>query len=100
MVTYPDQVVPDSRTESAYLEALADQLGRVGLCARLTHPIGRPPTLNVANPDQLDLEERVVIDQGENGTWWYSWTWAERIAPTARTSDAADSIRRVVSTEA
>lgn len=97
MAAHSDKVVPVDRTASDHLEALADQLGKVGLRARLTHPIGRPPTLNVLSPDQPDLEERVVIDQCENGTWWYSWTWSERIAPAARMSDATESIRRVVS---
>jgi hypothetical protein len=100
VVTHPDEVVPDSRTAGAHLEALAGQLGRAGLCARITHPIGRPATLHVLNPDQPDLEERVVIDRCENGTWWFWWAWAERIAPAGQMADAAESIRRVVSARA
>lgn len=96
MVTQSDDVVPDSGTASAHLRELADHLGRAGLCARITQPLGRPPTLYVLNPQQPELEERVVIDQGENGTWWFLWPWAERIAPVASLTDAADSIRRVV----
>src|SRR5262249_7192354 len=70
MAIQSDKVAPVDRTASDHLRALADQLEKVGLCVRLTHPIGRPPTLNVLSPDQPDLEERVVIDQCENGTWW------------------------------
>lgn len=100
MVTSTDQVVPESRTASAHLEALAGRLGQAGLNARLTRPIGRPPTLHVVSPDQPELEERVVIDKCENGLWWFWWTWAERIAPATEMAEAAESIRRVVSVAA
>lgn len=97
MVTTTDRVVSNSRTGGAYLQALATQLGRAGLSTRLTHPIGRPPTLHVLNPGQPELEEQVMIDQCENGAWWFWWPWAERIAPAAQMGEAAASICRVVS---
>jgi hypothetical protein len=97
VVTSTERVVPDSRTAGAHLEALAVQLGRAGLSARLTRPIGRPPTLYVLSPDQPQLEERVMIDQSENGTWWFWWDWSDGIAPATEMAEAAESIRRVVS---
>ena len=99
VVTHVDQAVPDSETEtdSAYLSALAEQLGRAGLYARLNFPIGRPPTLHVCDPSQPELEEPVLMEQAADGVWWFCWPWGGRIAPAEAGTEATACIRRVVS---
>lgn len=86
VVTHPDQA----------LNNLAGLLERSGLSARITQPIGRPPTLHVQNPELPALTEHVRVEPCERGQWWLWWGWDVRIAPVEDLNGAAESIRRVV----
>jgi hypothetical protein len=78
------------------LEALADVLTRRGLRARLMTPPGRVPSLHVVNPAAAALAEDVYTCRGKDGTWWFWWSWAERIAADEDLDGAATMIERVL----
>jgi hypothetical protein len=85
-----------SKTRIEYLEELGEELVKRGLRVRLTLPRGQSPSLHVVNPDAAALTENILAEQGTDG-WWYWWSWAERIAPAADASAAADRVARVLS---
>jgi hypothetical protein len=80
---------------STRLEELGWRLGRVGLCARLDMPLGKPPSLHVVNPAIPTAEERVMIDW-RRGEAWFWWAWAERIAPADDLDRATAAVCRVL----
>src|SRR5256885_2012684 len=86
VVTHPDQALCE----------LASLLERTRLRARLTQPIGRPPTLHVQNPGLPALSEHVRLEPCEQGKWWLWWGWDERIAAVDDLPTAVECIRRVV----
>jgi hypothetical protein len=80
----------------ARLEGLADVLAHYGLRARLMTPPGRVPSLHVVNPSAGALAEDVYAGRGQDGLWWFWWSWAERIAVGEDLEGAASMIRRVL----
>ena len=62
------------------LEGLAEVLAKHGLRTSLMAPPGRVPSLHVVNPAASALAEDVYAGRGQDGTWWFWWSWAERIA--------------------
>lgn len=55
---------------------------------------GRIPRLEVVCP--AGSAEDVYAWRGQDGTWWFWWAWAERIACTADLDDAAARIEQVL----
>ncbi len=84
------------QTQAVYLEKLADELSHRGLEAWLMAPPGRVPSLYVVNPAARALEENVYVNRGKDGTYWYWWSWAERIAVADDLDLAATTIVRVL----
>ncbi|HTA09833.1 MAG TPA: hypothetical protein VK836_15050 [Streptosporangiaceae bacterium] len=84
------------QTNLARLERLAEVLARYGLRARLMTPPGRVPSLHVVNPAAAALAEDVYAGRGQDGLWWFWWSWAERIAASEDLEGAAAMIRRVL----
>jgi hypothetical protein len=80
----------------ARLEGLAEVLSRHGLRARLMTPPGRVPSLHVVNPSAAVLAEDVYAGRGQDGLWWFWWSWAERIAVGEDLEGAASLIERVL----
>jgi hypothetical protein len=78
------------------LEGLAEVLFRHGLRASLMAAPGRVPSLHVVNPEASVLAEDVYIGRGEDGTWWFWWSWAERIASGEDLEGAAAMIKQVL----
>jgi hypothetical protein len=78
------------------LEGLAEVLSRHGLRASLMAPPGRVPSLHVVNPEASVLAEDVYIGRGQDGTWWFWWSWAERIASGEDVERAAAMIKQVL----
>jgi hypothetical protein len=78
------------------LESLAEVLAQRGLRARLMTPPGRVPSLHVVNPSAAALAEDVYTCRGKDGSWWFWWSWAERIAATEDLEGAATLIERVL----
>ena len=80
----------------ARLQGLADLLTRHGLRARLMTPPGRVPSLHVVNPSAGMLAEDVYAGRGQDGLWWFWWSWAERIARGEDLEGAAALIEHVL----
>ena len=78
------------------LEVLAEALAQQGLRARLVTPPGRVPSLHVVNPDASALAEDVYTGPGQDGQWWFWWSWAERIASGDDLAGAASRITHVL----
>ena len=80
----------------ARLEGLAELLAHRGLRARLMTPAGRVPSLHVVNPSASALAEDVYAGRGQDGLWWFWWSWAERIATGEDLEGAAAMIEHVL----
>ena len=78
------------------LEGLAEAVTQHGLKARLVTPPDRVPSLHVVNPDAAALAEDVYAGPGQDGQWWFWWSWAERIAAGDDLTEAATRISRVL----
>ena len=78
------------------LEGLAEVLARHGLRTSLMAPPGRVPSLHVVNPAASALAEDVYAGRGQDGTWWFWWSWAERIATWGDLDGAAALIKQVL----
>jgi hypothetical protein len=76
------------------LESLAGALARHGLAAALVAPPGRVPRLRVTHP--AGTAEDVYAWHCRDGTWWFWWPWAERIASAADLGSAAKAIEHVL----
>jgi hypothetical protein len=88
--------VTSRQANLARLEDLADLLTRRGLRARVMTPPGRVPSLHVVNPLAGALAEDVYAGRGQDGRWWFWWSWAERIALSEDVEAAAARIERVL----
>ena len=78
------------------LEKLGEELTRRGMQVRLVLPPGRVPSLYVVNPEARALEEHIYAGCGSDGSWWFWWSWAERISATKDLDVAAGAIVRVL----
>jgi hypothetical protein len=85
-----------SQAGSDYLESLAEELARRGLRTRLMTPQGRIPSLHVVNPAASVLAEDIYAGRGQDGVWWFWWSWAERIGASEDLEAAATRIARVL----
>jgi hypothetical protein len=81
---------------SDYLESLAEALAQRGLRTRLMMPQGRIPSLHVVNPAASVLAEDIYAGRGQDGTWWFWWSWAERIGESDDLEASATRIARVL----
>jgi hypothetical protein len=48
------------------------------------------------NPSASALAEDVYAGRGQDGLWWFWWSWAERIAAGEDLEGAASRIERVL----
>jgi hypothetical protein len=78
------------------LESLAEVLAHHGLRTSLMAPPGRVPSLHVVNPAASVLAEDVYAGRSQDGTWWFWWSWAERIATGEDLEGAAALIKQVL----
>jgi hypothetical protein len=78
------------------LEGLAEVLAHHGLRTSLMAPQGRVPSLHVVNPAAAALAEDVYAGRCQDGTWWFWWSWAERIATWDDLDGAATLIKQVL----
>jgi hypothetical protein len=86
MVMGAPQVSSLSPPDQAYL----DQLDRLA-------PAGRVPSLRVINPAAPALAEDVYAGCCGDGSWWFWWSWAERIAAATELDRAAERVAHVLS---
>jgi hypothetical protein len=66
------------------------------MAASLVTPAGRVPSLRVVNPAAPALAEDVYAGCCEDGSWWFWWSWAERIAAATDLDQAAARIAHVL----
>jgi hypothetical protein len=59
-------------------------------------PPGRVPSLHVVNPSASALAEDVYAGRGQDGLWWFWWSWAERITVGEDVEGAASRIEHVL----
>jgi hypothetical protein len=85
--------------QHGYLEILAAELVRHGLGATLQAPAGRLPSLHVVNPAASVLAENVFAACGRDGSWWFWWSWAERIAVAEDAGSAAARVAQVLAAQ-
>src|SRR5580700_10190594 len=78
------------------LEGLAEVLAHHGLRTSLMAPPGRVPSLHVVNPLASALAEDIYAGRGQDGTWWFWWSWAERIGVSDDLESAAARIAMVL----
>jgi hypothetical protein len=92
------QAAPTSTWQAnlARLQGLAVVLAQHGLRARVMTPPGRVPSLHVINPRAAVLAEDVYAGRGQDGRWWFWWSWAEQIAADEDLEGAAAMIARVL----
>jgi hypothetical protein len=83
--------------EYVYLDKLAEELTHRGMEAWVMTPSGRMPSVYVVNPAARALEDNVYVVRGQDGLWWFWWSWAERIAIVDDLDLAATAIARVLS---
>ena len=81
------------------LDQLAPALARRGMTASLLAPADRVPSLRVVNPAAPALAEDVYAGCCEDGSWWFWWSWAERIATASDPDQAAARIARVLAAQ-
>ena len=94
-ITRPKRDVPGLRDANLHrLEHLALELRRRGMTADLVVAPGRIPRLEVVYP--AGPAEDVYAWRGQDGTWWFWWSWAERIAVADDVDLAASTIVRVL----
>ncbi len=96
--TVPQVRAPAPGTDAGRcrLECLAQVLAHHGLRVSLMAPPGSAPSLHVVNPEASVLAEDVYAGSGQDGGYWFWWSWAERIAAGEDLEGAAARIKRVL----
>jgi hypothetical protein len=61
---------------------------------------GRYPCVLVAHGSVPQLSETVYAAPADDGTWWFWWSWADRIAPIGKAETAAFKIAYVLAPHA
>jgi hypothetical protein len=78
-MTTTDQV-ESVTTATAYLHELGQSLQARGLHVRVGPTSSGVPQLIVVSTSVPTLSEVIFAARSE-GSWWFWWSWAERIAP-------------------
>ncbi|SRR5216683_7655670 len=86
---------PAVRKAPGRLEALAADLGGRGFVTRIFDG-GRHPGVSVINPKATQLCENVYAAPAGDGSVWFWWSWAERLAPIDDVDGAAVKIAHVL----
>ncbi len=81
------------------LGGLADNLTGRGFTARIAQA-GKYPSVGVAHQSVPQLSETVYAAPADDGTWWFWWSWADRIAPIGDIETAAFKIAYVLTPHA
>jgi hypothetical protein len=83
----------------SHLEALAADLKGRGFTTTIT-PDGRYPSVRVVSSTTAQLSEQVYAAPASDGSVWFWWSWAERIAPVEDPGAAAARIAHVLAAPA
>jgi hypothetical protein len=74
----------------AQLGVLAEELAGWGFAACLTQ--AGQACLTVASRSEPEFPLKVHVAPADDGTWWFWWSWADRIAPVSEAETAAFKI--------
>ncbi|HEY5989695.1 MAG TPA: hypothetical protein VIV12_25435 [Streptosporangiaceae bacterium] len=88
-----------SREEAKQLAALAENLTGRGFAAHVGQA-EKYACLSVASRSVSQLSETVYAAPADDGTWWFWWSWADRIAPVTEVETAAFKIAYVLTPHA
>ncbi|WP_405151618.1 hypothetical protein OG589_21210 [Sphaerisporangium sp. NBC_01403] len=83
------------QTATAHLQALGEALQARGLYVRVGATAGGLPQLIVISTVVPTLSE-VIFAARRQGTWWFWWSWAERIAPVDDLATTEARIRQAL----
>ena len=86
---------PATAQVTAQLEALAADLDRRGFAATVLMG-GRNPHVTVVNKAAPQLSETVSAAPTGDASWWFWWSWAERISPVTEVAAAGQAIAWVL----
>jgi hypothetical protein len=81
------------------LGVLAVNLRGRGFTAQVTRT-GSRGCVGVASQFVPQLSETVYAAPADDGTWWFWWSWADRIAPVGEVETAAFKIAYVLTPHA
>jgi hypothetical protein len=81
------------------LGVLAVNLRARGFTAQVTCA-GTRECVGVAHQSVPQLSETVYAAPAEDGTWWFWWSWGDRIAPVRELETAAFKIAYVLTPHA
>jgi hypothetical protein len=84
---------------TAQLGMLAGNLTGRGFTAHIAQP-GRYPCVRVAHGPVPQLSESIYAAPANDGTWWFWWSWADRIARIGAVEPAAFKIAYVLTPHA
>ena len=84
-----------ARHAAMQLGVLAVNLRGRGFTALVTRA-GTRRCVRVANQSVPQLSETVYAAPADDGTWWFWWPWAERIASAGDLDEAAGQIERLL----
>jgi hypothetical protein len=87
--------VDAARQAAEQLEALAEDVQKRGFLAHVV-PGGRYASVTVVNRSLPQLSEAVYAAPSEDGSWWFWWSWADRLAPIDDVDAAAFKIAYVL----
>ena len=84
-----------TRLAIAQLEALASDLAERGYQTSVSHG-SEAPSLSIINPATPTSGETVTVAPADGDTWWFWWSWGDRIARTTDVEAAAFKIAYVM----
>jgi hypothetical protein len=84
-----------ARQAAEQLEELAEDVKKRGFLAQVMRG-DRHMCVNVVNRAVPQLSENVYAAPAEDGSWWFWWSWADRLAPIDDVDAAAFKITYVL----
>jgi hypothetical protein len=86
---------PGRDEQLAHLQRLAAELSSRGFTTQLLSA-GRQPSVQVTNPDNGELTERVLCRPAGNGSWCFWWPWRQPIGSVEDVAAASGKIATVL----
>jgi hypothetical protein len=85
----------DQEDAAKQLQALAEDVQKRGFATDVMQG-SRHAGLSVVNRSVPQLSETVYIAPADDGSWWFWWSWADRLAPINDVDAAAFKIAYVL----
>lgn len=87
--------VDAARNAAEQFEALAEDMQKRGFATDVMQS-GSHTGLSVVNQAVPQLSETVYVAPADDGSWWFWWSWADRLAPIEDVDAAAFKIAYVL----